>query len=217
MEIKRLDENGKVRQEFYEYACECCRMGIEIFVPVDGYENLYEISNMGRIKSLARQIGSAPYTRNKPEKILILTYNPKGYKTITLCGNSKMNFTIHRLVGIHFIPNPENKPTVNHEDGIKINVMVTNLTWNTYSENNFHAFRTGLRVPPYSTLGKKGADSHSSKPVDQFDKNNNFIKHHCSITFAANELGIERTSISICLRGKIKSAGGFVWKYSLTA
>lgn len=215
MEIKRLDGNGKVRQEFYEYALKCCDEGIEIWVDVVGYEGLYQVSNFGRIKSLERIIGSSKYSRNKKEKILTPTYNNKGYKTITLCGDTKKNFSIHRIECIAFIPNPENKQTINHEDGIKINLSLSNLNWNTYSENNYHAYRNGLRLPPFNTLGKKGILSHRSRPIDQFDKNNNFIKSHCSITNAAIDAGIERTSISICLGGRTKTSGGFIWRYSV--
>lgn len=205
MEIKRLDENGKVRNEFYQFALQCCIEGREIWVDIDGYEEMYQVSNIGRIKSF----------RNKQEKILVPTYNPKGYKTITLCNSKKTMFVIHRLEGIAFIPNPENKATINHEDGIKTNLLLTNIFWNTYSENNFHAFRTGLRVAPYSTLGKKGKDSKRSKPIIQLDKDNNPIKRFWSATVAGLELGICRSSICFCLNKRTKTAGGYKWSYEL--
>jgi len=127
----------------------------EIFVPIKGYEGLYEISNDGRVKSLERKsicrsrMGRS-FTRTIKEKILAFTVMPKGYITVHLSKTQKIreqktnNILVHRLVAIHFIPNPENKPQVNHKDGIKANNCDWNLEWNTALENSIHSVETGL-------------------------------------------------------------------------
>ena len=122
----------------------------EVFKPIKGYEGLYEISNHGRVKSLPKIIGR----RMKPETIL----KPKmahGYVLVTLCKDAKQfNASVHRLVAEAFIPNPNNKPEVNHIDGCRSNNDISNLEWCTSSENKIHAYRTGLKDP--KSCGRTG-------------------------------------------------------------
>ena len=108
----------------------------EIWLPIKGYEGFYEISNKGRVKSLPRN-----GTIKKP-KILALSNDCDGYKIITLNkkGVAKTE-KVHRLVGIAFIPNPMDKPQINHIDGDKTNNLVANLEWCTPTENNRHRCR----------------------------------------------------------------------------
>lgn len=110
----------------------------EIWKTIQGYENRYEVSNLGRVKSLER---IDRYNRKIEEKILAPRKHTGGYLRVQL---SKKDFYIHRLVAEAFIPNPENKSQVNHIDGNKRNNRVDNLEWNTPLENNLHAIRTGL-------------------------------------------------------------------------
>ena len=121
----------------------------EIWKPVKDYEELYQISNLGRIKSLpkfhrtSKNYSSIGYWTK--EKILKTRINTHGYEMATLCKNYKIfNASVHRLIAIAFIPNPENKPIINHKNGNKIDNRVENLEWVTYSENNNHAYETGL-------------------------------------------------------------------------
>lgn len=111
----------------------------EVWRPVVGYEGLYEVSNIGRVR---RKLGET-------ERIL------KGYIATNIHymvvdlskgDNKAKQYSIHRLVAQAFIPNPKNKPCVNHIDGNKLNNSVDNLEWCSYSENLTHAYRTGLRV-----------------------------------------------------------------------
>lgn len=111
----------------------------EKWLPVVGYEDLYEVSNFGRIYSIPND--------NKVGGILKHHVDKKsGYHFIILSKNhKKFNTSVHRLVAIAFIPNPNNKPTVNHIDGNKDNNNVDNLEWATYKEQLMHSFRIGIR------------------------------------------------------------------------
>lgn len=110
----------------------------EIWKDVIGYKGLYKISNFGRVRSFVLGGNNGC--------ILLQSTHKQGYKRIRLSdGNSSLSYLVHRLVAIAFIPNPDNKETVNHLDGNKANNSVENLEWATQSENNKHAFRTGLK------------------------------------------------------------------------
>lgn len=126
----------------------------------------------------------------------------QGYVYVCLFKNNRQKtFRVNRLVALMFIPNPENKPEVNHKDGNKLNNCVSNLEWNTTKENIEHAYRTGLN---------KGR----TKTVLQYDIQGNLIKEWNSITEATNQLKIN--NISACCAGKLKTVGGYKWKYKDT-
>ena len=124
-------------------------LGGEIWVPVIGYEKYYNISNFGRLKRLCRTVLLKDgRIKILPDRISHPYLDKKyGYPSFHLIGDdkSKRNNFVHRLIAIHFIPNPENKPYVNHKDGIKTNIKIENLEWVTNSENIIHAFENGLK------------------------------------------------------------------------
>jgi hypothetical protein len=116
----------------------------EIWKDIIGYEGLYQVSNLGRVKSLDR-ITPHP-AKFKKGQIMKQGDGHHGYKLSTLCKNGRSKtYRVNRLVASHFIPNPENKPEVNHKNGIKSDNSVNNLEWSTSKENIDHAHRTGLR------------------------------------------------------------------------
>lgn len=116
----------------------------EIWKDIKDYEGLYQISNLGRVKSLPK-IRKANHDYISKEKYL--KFGGKRYNIVVLYKNKKAKtFTVHKLVALHFIDNPENKSCVNHKDGNKLNNNVHNLEWCSISENTKHAYDNGLKI-----------------------------------------------------------------------
>lgn len=111
----------------------------EIWKDIENYRGIYQVSNLGRVKSLVRK-------RVLKERIFKLTSITNGYIGVCLHKNGIKikRELVHRLVAKAFIPNPEDKPQVNHIDGVKTNNNLSNLEWNTRYENVQHAIRSGL-------------------------------------------------------------------------
>lgn len=163
----------------------------------NGYEGIYQVSNLGNVKSL----------RNnkilKPGVIL-------GYFAVSFSNKGKKESKrIHRLVAEAFIPNPENKPCVNHIDGNKLNDIVTNLEWVTVKENVKHAWKMGLSKPIKPTY-----IGNFDKKVNQYDMQGNFIREWKSMMEVQRELKIFQSNISNCCRKKQNSTGGYKWEYA---
>lgn len=169
----------------------------EIWKDIKGYEGLYQVSNLGRVKSLPRNTKNQ-YKNGIIKKNIILK---NGYYFINLYNNGSKLFTIHKLVAQAFIPNLKNKPCINHIDGNKQNNCVDNLEWCTYSENELHAFNKNLKKPP-------------CKKINQYDLQGNFIKTWNSIK-EANKF-YKTSHISECCNDNSKRsvAKGFLWKYA---
>ena len=135
---------------------------MEIWKDIKGYEGLYQISNFGKVKSLAREkFGNGKSIIKTKEIILKAGINSGGYYTVVLHKNSKGTSTkVHRLVAEHFIKNPKNNLFVNHINAIKTDNSIENLEWCTHLENMQHANRLGL------ISHRRGVKHHKAKLTD---------------------------------------------------
>ena len=161
---------------------------------IQGYEGLYMVSNLGRVKSLERMKWNGNGYYKVPEKILEGYDNGDGYLYVNLCKEGKRKqYRINRLVAMAFIPNPNNLPEVNHKDEIRTNNRVDNLEWCNRSYN---------------------VEYSQAKAVIGISKVSGLILEFPSLMEASRQLGISQGNICDCLKGRQKSAGGYVWFYA---
>lgn len=209
----------------------------EIWKPVVGYEDLYLISNKGNLKSLSRTIhyrnGKTEFREGRIRKPNII-YGYRNFLMTDGKGGKRKNMRASRMVAMAFIPNPENKPCVDHIDTNTQNDCVENLHWVTYSENNLNPItrqrmsdnRKGFKLSEEVKRkignfwrGKKLSPERiaqlkeKAKPVLMFSKSGELIKEYRSASIAQEDLGICMTHISACCIGKRKSTGGYMWRY----
>ena len=183
---------------------------------IEGYENLYQVSNMGRVKSL----GNGKSNKSKL-KIMKTNLNHKGYPMISLCKDGKnKGYSVHRLVAKAFIPNPDNLPQVNHIDENKENNCVDNLEWCTNEYNHNYGTRIErvrqkqIGNPKLKTcLGKFGKDHHTSKPIIQFTLDGELVKKWDNAACAEREEQFNSRSISRCCNGKRHTHKDFIWEF----
>ena len=167
---------------------------MEIWKDIEGFEGLYQVSNLGKVKSLN-------FNHTKKEKILKLQSGKYGYLLVSLCKEGKgKTYQVHRLVAQAFIPNLENKPQVNHKDEDKTNNKVENLEWVTSKENC-----------NYRTRNERMANS-KSKPIYGINIKTNEKIEFLS-TMEAERNGFDASNIVHCLKGKRKSHKGYKWYY----
>lgn len=179
----------------------------EIWKSIKEYDN-YQISNLGRVYSLKSNRILLGWTKkNKPN------YDKyHWYRWISFCENGKeKRFQVHRLVAEHFIPNPENKPFVNHINGIKDDNRVENLEWVTAQENTQHAYNTGLeKFNKKTKIAFEKANKERSYKIIEI----NSQQVYSSIREAARQLEIGKTTISRSLKeNKSVIDGKYKFKY----
>ena len=182
----------------------------EIWKDVVGYEGLYEVSNLGRIKSVDRVIQKCNGNSYRFKGKMLKPSNGN-YLMVALGSNN--NKLVHRLVAMAFISNPQNKPCVNHLDGNKYNNHVSNLAWCTYSENEKHSYLVLGKKSTPGNLGRTGINSYEAKPIAMYDLMGNFIKYFATATEAAKYLNGDQANISAVLRGVRNYAYGHKFKF----
>lgn len=195
---------------------------------IEGYEGLYQVSNDGRVKS---------YKRNKNGKLLTNTTNNDGYLVVSLydsVNKKEIQKKVHRLVAEAFIPNPDNKPQIDHINTVRNDNRVENLRWCTQNENNNNpitknrcdASKIGRKHSEITKKlfsqkrkGKKPSDKainasieKKQKTVYQYDKNLNLITMYKS-TRAAKQYGYDSSCISRCCNGLRQEYKGYKWSY----
>lgn len=177
----------------------------EIWKDIIGYEGWYQVSNLGRVRSIDRYVNGNgincdfQFMKGKLRK---LRKNHNGYWVVMLRKNSKAKeFLVHRLVAEAFIPNPENLPYINHKDENPANPIVTNLEWCTPQYNT-----------RYSNVIEKIVPFKYRKVV-QFDLDMNEIHRWDSLKEAAKSINRAQQNISRCCRGRCKTCGGYKWRY----
>lgn len=175
-----------------------------IWKDIPGFEGKYQASNLGDIRSLERITKTDFYNRIHRTKSRILKHNitKYGYHQVVLYKNNIRNrYSVHRLISLTFIENPNNLPCVNHIDENKDNNAVSNLEWctNKYNSN-------------YGTATNRTA-AKVKKSVIQLTKEQTIINEFSSATEASNITGISRPSIVNCCKKIYKTAGGFIWRY----
>ena len=163
---------------------------------ITGYEGLYQVSSKGRVRSFRKwKRAGCP-----DEYILKPTPNNRGYHMVTLySGTERHKYLVHRLVAEAFLPNDSGLPQVNHIDENVGNNSVENLEWCTAMYNNCYG------TARFRTMVTKG------QPVEQRLINGQLLATYISTAVAMEITGISRKEIAECVRGKLKSAGGFVW------
>lgn len=181
---------------------------MENWIDICGYEGKYQISDLGRVRSVPGTYLRAGIEVKRKGKILKQQETGKGYLRVTFGeGGEKKTYQVHRLVAKAFIPKIEGKEQINHIDGDKRNNSANNLEWVTCKENMRHAKENGLR-PDFSTF-----DWGSPKvAVAKCDlETGEVIEIYKSVTRAAYANGLRRSNISKVIHGERKNCGGFSW------
>lgn len=177
---------------------------VEEWRAVKGYEGYYEVSSLGNIRGIDREVpcknGTSKCIRGRVMRQS--THYKNGYKSVMLTSGCKQKrLLVHRIVAQAFIPNPKNIPEVNHIDENKANNTPSNLEWCTHEYNN-----------GYGTKRERLTRCHN-KPVRQF-KNGVLIASYESATIAAKAIGGTQSGVSSCCRGDFPIYKGFTWEYA---
>jgi len=187
----------------------------EKWVPVRGYDELYMVSNLGKVKSLDRIVPKWDGVRSVKGRLLAGN-RWSGYPRVALSKNGVTRYySVHRLVASAFIPNPENLPEINHKDESRDNNRADNLEWcdRKYNVNYGTCPERIGRHSGESRLGKpmpKGENSKKCIPVFCVTTGERFAGAIC----AARKYGLRGGNITNCCRGRAKTCGGKEWRYT---
>lgn len=176
----------------------------EIWKDIKGYEGLYQISNLGVVRSLDRITPDGKHIKGR----LLKPHSNGRYIQYALCKDNKVkHLNAHRIVAEHFIPNPDNLPCINHKDENGFNNCVENLEWCTQKYNVNYG--TGIQ----RRIESQTNHLSFSKIVLQYTLDGVFIAEYPSTMEIQRKLGFANQHISRCCRGKQKYAYGYLWRY----
>lgn len=186
---------------------------MEIWKPIEGTEGIYEVSNTGKVRNINYR--GCGYTR-----YLKISTNDWGYNYVIIKRNGKRGKQmIHRLLAEIFIPNPDEKPEVNHIDGVKTNNCIDNLEWVTKSENVQHAYDTGLnennrkRATEHMRNIQRIAVEKNKRKIVAIDNKTGNRTNFDSIEEACSKLGVHSGNIYKVIKNKRNHTGGYKFEY----
>lgn len=198
----------------------------EVWKNIEGFEDFYQISNIGRARSVDRIISDKNgLLKNIKGRLLKQSKYSNGYCFVGLSIDGRyVQKTIHRIVSKHFIPNPNNLPEVNHIDENKENNAAVNLEWCTHKYNCNYGTRNdrwrvtakkreivkGKNNPMYGKIGK---NNPRSIQIVQYDMNGEFISEYDSAACIERKFGYNPSSIAGVAKGRYKQAYGYIWRY----
>lgn len=183
---------------------------MEVWKDIKHFEGLYQVSNLGNVKRLSRIInyctGRSEVLKERLLKPALRSNdNRRRYYFFVASKNGKRyNLPVHREVAKSFIPNPDNKPEVNHIDGNKLNNHVENLEWVTGEENIRHALKHGLH--------KRGKNHYKSRPVLMINKKGKIVKEF-DCMMDVKKFGFSQGNVGMCCKGKRNVHKNYYWKY----
>lgn len=189
----------------------------EIWKDIENYEGLYQVSDLGRVRSLDRMSWNGKCYWLQKGRILKQQINRTGYMSVGLCKNCEMKrVEVHRIVAYAFIKNPDNLPVVNHKNEIKTDNRSSNLEWVTHKQNLEYSGNTEkmLNASHKQKCYLKASEA-KKKPVIQLTKNGDFVAEYESAADAERKTGIKKQCICKCCLNRYgnKSAGQYIWKY----
>lgn len=173
---------------------------IETWVSFKGYEDMYEVSSLGNVRSIN-------YNGTKQTKILSLKTEKSGYLTFLAYKKGiRKTVKVHRAVMLSFKGVDPNRQYVNHINAIKSDNRLENLEWVTHKENIAHAIDNDLRNTPC------GKDHCAAKKVDQFTLDGWYVATYDTIRSAAKLTNSDHSRIGHCMKGNARTTNGFKWK-----
>ena len=189
----------------------------EIWKDIEGYEGMYQVSNLGRVKALDRRDNKGKLQKEKLRKF---GTKKDGYKIISLSKNNKLkSYVLHRIVAKAFVPNPDNLPEIDHINGIRDDNRVENLRWCTRQQNNSYpetrrnnslAQKRRFERDPLERLKTISRQC----PVYLVSETGEILKRYEYVREAADDLHVHASNISACCRGKIQQILGYRFKYA---
>lgn len=179
----------------------------EIWKQIDGFEGRYYVSNYGRVMVKGgTRYKNQKHKTNAPDRIIKFNRNNSGYLTVGLgrrVDGTRRTRTVHKLVALAFIPNPNGYPEINHKDENKDNNCVWNLEWCSHKQNIYHNNKSAI---------ERGSEKQR-KYFGQYSLDGELIKVWHGFKKLGRETDYHRANVSKCCKGLLDSYKGYVWKY----